>query len=136
MMTFDSEGGGERAARQTLREIRKRPAVAKRLDCACLQLRFRARGLQRQDAKAQGKLESFFASPRRMNETKNENGCDARPQPDLLPQEKLFARLPVVLRSVKHHAVLFDQHAGVDVVAEAALRSHSLSGFSAVVENA
>ena len=36
--------GGERAAVQTLREVRGHPVVAKRLDCACLQHRFRMTG--------------------------------------------------------------------------------------------
>jgi hypothetical protein len=34
------KSGGERAAVQTLRDIQRRLAIAKRLECACLQHRF------------------------------------------------------------------------------------------------
>ena len=44
----------------------------------------------------QGKLEGIVSFPRRWNETKNENGCDARPHPDLLPRGEgtTVGRLP------------------------------------------
>ena len=35
-----TQSGGERSALQALRAVRGHPAVAKRLDCACLQHRF------------------------------------------------------------------------------------------------